>query len=103
MSERGESIRLSDWIASRTPAPPGELAIRLSQIVGDTSATSTELPYALLKNGLEILAHVGENREAAPDLLAADALITYAMEAAAESETVEEVSEVALKKLGSSQ
>ncbi|HZI99404.1 MAG TPA: hypothetical protein VFD22_01995 [Gemmatimonadaceae bacterium] len=102
MSDRVESIRLSDWLASRTPAPPSELSARLNEVVGDSSATDNELPYALLKCGLEILSNIGEDRTAAPDLLAADALITYAMEAAAEARTVEQVSEAAIQKLGSS-
>ena len=103
MSEQSESIRLSDWLASRTPAPPEELTSRLKEIVGNSSATVDELPYALLKCGLEILTHVGEDRAAAPDLLAADALITYAMEAAAESATLEQVSSAAMQQLGSLQ
>lgn len=92
MSERGESIRLTDWLASRSPSPPRELSDRLKEIVGDASATVEELPYTLIRSGLEILTTVGEDRAAATDLLAADALITYAMEAAADSGTVEEVS-----------
>ena len=91
---------MSDWLASRTPAPPDELVMRLNEAVGDSSATDDELPYALLKCGLEILANIGEDRAAAPDLLAADALITYAMEAAAESEMVEEIASVALQRIG---
>jgi hypothetical protein len=47
------------------------------------------LSASLLKLGLEVLANIGDDRAAAPDLLAADALITYAMEAAAECDSVE--------------
>ena len=93
---------MGDWLASRTPAPPSELSARLNEVVGDSSAIADELPYALLKCGLELLSNIGEDRAAAPDLLAADALITYAMEAAADARTVEEASEAALQRLGSS-
>lgn len=103
MSQRAESIRLSDWLASRDPAPPTELSDRLKEAVSDSSTTVDELPYALLRKGLEILSHVGEDRAAAVDLLTADALITYAMEAAAESGNVEDAALHAMREISSAE
>lgn len=101
MSVREESIRLSDWLASRSPLPPLELSERLSKIVGDSSSATDDLSAALLKLGLGVLANVGDDRAAAPDLLAADALITYAMEAAAESDAIESAATDAMREIAS--
>ena len=94
---------MSDWLVSRNPAPPIELSDRLKEVVSDSSATADDLPYALLRKGLEILSHVGEDRAAAPDLLAADALITYAMEAAAESGNVDDAALHAMREISSAE
>jgi len=75
---------LSDWLASRTPEPPAEMSGRLREIVADTAVHDSEIPSALLEKAVEILGTVGSDRDAAIDLLAADALITYAIEASAE-------------------
>ena len=45
----------------------------------------SEIATVLLDRAERILARIGDDRSAATDLLAADALITYAMESAAES------------------
>ena len=91
---------MSDWLASRAPAPPDELSARLIQIAGDSNAPPRDLPSILLAQALVLLAEVGDDRAAAPDLLAADALITYAMEAAAESGSIEEAAEAAMRAIG---
>lgn len=85
MPKAGEAIRLSEWIRTRVPAPPEALSQRLTEIVGDAVAASkASLPESLIDRAAELLTHIGNDRSAATDLLAADALITYAMEAAAE-------------------
>ena len=85
MTSPGTPIRLRDWIAARVPSPPPALAQRLAELVGnDACAGPAELPDSLLARAEELLARVETDRSAATDLLAADALITYAMEAAAE-------------------
>ena len=85
MTNGGESIRTRDWIAARFPAPPPALATRLAEIVADDVCESAEsLPDVLICRAEELLSHIGNDRSSATDLLAADALITYAMEAAAE-------------------
>jgi hypothetical protein len=43
------------------------------------------LPGTLVDRALHLLKSIGSTRDSADDLLAADALITYAMEAAAET------------------
>jgi hypothetical protein len=79
-----ESIRIADWLASREPSPPQLLAQMLADIVHDERCASTDLPEALMTHATTLLGDVGDDRAAAIHLLAVDALITYAMEAAAE-------------------
>jgi hypothetical protein len=76
-------IVVRDWLASRDPAPPGELAARLAAIAGASSCHESELPATLAGMAEPLLGGVCDDRSAALDLLAADALITYALEAAA--------------------
>ena len=85
METAGEAIRVTDWIRARVPAPPEALSQRLGEIVAeDTCQSSALLPESLIARAEETLTHIGNDRASATDLLAADALITYAMEAAAE-------------------
>ena len=75
------------WLESRRPAPPAALATYLAGAVTDTALPLSE-HLALL--GQRVLTHVAERpeggRELALALLAADALVTYAFEAQAESD-----------------
>ena len=76
---------MADWIRTRTPSAPEALSRRLIEIVGDdVSESPSALPAALVARAEDVLADIGNDRASATDLLAADALITYAMEAAAE-------------------
>src|SRR5688500_19677377 len=85
MSERGTAIALRDCLADRTPAPPRALADRLGSIVGDEScANARDIPARLVGHAERLLRNLGHDRSAADDLLAADALVTYALEAAAD-------------------
>jgi hypothetical protein len=97
----GEAIRLADWIGARVPAPPAALSQRLAEIVRDDTCDGSEsLPDSLISRAEELLAQIGNDRSSATDLLAADALITYAMEAAAEySLDVDSVAERAAVRL----
>jgi len=78
------------WLASRMPAPPDLLRSRIMIALGaaaerdvaDTEGVCLEAAERVL-SGL-FLDGSGERHEAA-DLLAADALVTYALEFAAES------------------
>ena len=95
------------WLDTRRPAPPAALRARLEQVVaGETAPRSTSLgarlPAHLAELGRALMAQVASRpaggRELALDLLAADALITYAFEAQAE----EDVSGVARLAAGAS-
>lgn len=82
---------LKAWLESRTPKPPDPLAKR---ILGAIDATYSSDPATIAERlsaaAVASLRDIGsdgaaaESRAAALDLLAADALITYALEAAAE-------------------
>ena len=85
MSAARDVIRVSEWLETRAPRPPAELSRRLQEIVGDAEAAESDLPSLMIEKAIIILEDVGDDRAAASDLLAADALITYAMEAAAET------------------
>jgi hypothetical protein len=73
------------WLSARRPAAPEPLAAHLATLVHDGRGT---LPELLAAAGTELLGMVvaapGGGRELALDLLAADALVTYAFEAQAE-------------------
>ena len=99
MNDRRESIRLSDWLAARTPRPPDELSVKLMSAVGDIDCAVSDIATTLIAKAKVLLSNVGTDRAAAIDLLAADALITYAMEAAAESGAIETVSEHAMREI----
>jgi hypothetical protein len=78
------------WLSGREPPPSAILRERIEEAVRlalATAAADTPLPKLLATAGLErlrlSLSHA-EERDAAFDLLAADALLTYACEAAAE-------------------
>ena len=90
---------MSDWLLSRTPTPPHELKELLLKAAADSCASLNDLPSTLVEKALAVLANVGDGRTAAPHLLAADALITYAMEAAAEAGNIEEVAANAMREL----
>jgi len=76
-----------EWLARRQPAPPDALRAHLVAAVTDRAAP---LPDHLAEEGATLLARVmaspGSGRERALDLLAADAFVTYAFEARAESD-----------------
>ena len=73
------------WLASRTPAPPTALAEKMAEALG---AREGEIPDALAAAAIDELRRVlasDGGRDVAIDLLAADALLTHACEAAAEA------------------
>jgi hypothetical protein len=75
------------------------LTSALNRIVGDTTCTEHDLASTLIAKAKARLSTVGSDRTAAVDLLAADALITYAMEAAAESGSIETVARHAMQEI----
>ena len=76
---------LAAWLDARRPAPPPALRHHLRGLVQDAPGN---LPEHLADAGVvllgRVLSHPEGGRELALDLLAADALVTYAFEAQAE-------------------
>lgn len=85
---------LGVWLQSRQPAPPPDLAAKLAQCLAaapdgvfegaSRAEAAGRLGLARLRTAV---ARRDVSEEAAMDLLAADALVTYAFEAAAEEGT----------------
>ena len=80
-----EDVR--SWLATRQPVPPERIGAHVTQAVVDTHGAPAE---TLARAGVALLGRVAAapegGRELALDLLAADALITYAFEAQAEAD-----------------
>ena len=83
-----------DWLATRTPPAPDELKawLRIPDDGTDSDGGVASVWGFLLKSALvhleDAVARHGRDREAAYQLLAADALITYGCEAASEAKDV---------------
>ena len=79
------------WLATRTPPAPDELKawLKIPDDGANFDGGVASLPGCLVAGGLahldEAVARPGRDREAAYQLLAADALITYSCEAASEA------------------
>lgn len=75
-----------EWLLARDPAPPASLAARLRSILGEVGDGAEPSAEVYLRAGERLLAELLRDgcadRESALDLLAADALVTYAFEAA---------------------
>lgn len=82
--ETARSGSLRAWLETRTPAPPPNLAERIGEIVGIEALDAPASANVLLDRGIATLRSALSDRDGALDLLAADALITYSMEAAAD-------------------
>lgn len=83
-------MTVGEWLGSRTPEAPAALAARIRQALGDRwsdDASRTQAVCEAAAEGLlaSLLAARETGRETALDLLAADALVTYAFEHAGES------------------
>ena len=99
-------MTLGEWLAAREPAPPAALADALHAELGDVlDVPLAEAPGALLKAGERVLERVlraePQTPAIAPDLLLADALVTYAFEAVAESASdADRLAREAMSRLG---
>jgi hypothetical protein len=97
---------LRSWLAVRQPAAPDALAARIARLVDEHPEwESLPLPEALLAAGEQLLAQVlaapARNRTTAVDLLAADACVTYAFEAASdEPDRLVALAEGAIERIG---
>ena len=82
-------MTLAEWLQARTPTPPATLLARLDALVARLDAASgPDVADVLIGASERLLAELlregGSTRDSALDLLAADALMTYAFEAAAD-------------------
>ncbi len=82
-------MTVADWMTERTPRPPEQLETRLRAALGarggDGASAAHEALLAAAESLLgELLALDCAERARALDLLAVDALVTYAFEAAAD-------------------
>lgn len=98
------STPLDAWLASRTPSPPPQLADRVRALAAaelGQAATPADALLAAAERAVEsLLRSGGLTRESALDLLAVDALVTYAFEAAAdEPQALEARAERALARI----
>ena len=98
-------MKAEQWLAARRPAPPEPLHDRLRGLLaGGGDDASADVSARLLERGAATLAGVlagaASSRDSARELLAADALVTYAFEAAADTpEGLEERARGALASL----
>lgn len=98
-------MSVRDWLADREPSPPRVLRERVEALAlavphdpaGDTSASLLAAAEAALQR---IVRRGDGDRATALDLLAVDALVTYALESAGERpEAIPELSERAMLRL----
>lgn len=98
-------MTIGEWLATRTPAPPAELDAALRAALGDAvgrdaAAMHDEALAAAERLLSPLLARGCETRAQANILLTADALVTYAFEAAAdEPEVIAERATAAMMRL----
>jgi hypothetical protein len=83
-------VTVGDWLARRAPAPPPALRARLESALGAGLAREADDATEVMVGAAEALVEGllrgdATSRESALDLLAADALVTYAFEAASAS------------------
>jgi hypothetical protein len=83
-----ETVSLDDWLSSRTPVAPPALAARAREMAaqhGHRTLPPSDTLLAAAERAMRALMRDGcMARESALDLLAVDALVTYAFEAAAD-------------------
>jgi hypothetical protein len=80
-------VNIDAWLDARSPAPPAELRDRIGGMVGQVPDGNDPAIACLAaaERALQRLVTSGDSsRAAALDLLAIDALVTYAFEAAAD-------------------
>ena len=79
------------WLAERKPQVPEELHRFFHLEFSQNTSVGESLQESVLHHLEEILKRLGRDREGALHLLAADALLTYACEAASSEEDTENV------------
>jgi len=81
-------MTVAQWLRDRAPQAPAELSARVLEVLGDRARRdAAQAPAVCLEAAEELLRTLvvrpEAGREAALDLLSADALVTYAFEAGA--------------------
>ena len=101
------AAELVAWLERRTEPAPASLVPRMAEAVRSVPAPPSDSLVELASRAGEallrqLLMHGCGPRSAAPDLLAADALVTYAFEAAAEdpSQGAREIETSAARAMG---
>ena len=100
-------MTIAEWLAARRPTPPPQLTERLLAALGaaggdDATLTATRCLEAAERMVADLLRDGRTGRDSAPDLLAADALVTYAFEAASDApESLVERAHAAMGRLAS--
>jgi hypothetical protein len=82
-------VTVEHWLAHRSPPPPGALAARIGELLDARGHPEPGSPTEPLVDAAErvlarLLREGCATRQSALDLLAADAMATYAFEAAAD-------------------
>jgi hypothetical protein len=99
-------VTIGGWLDARTPVPPELLAARVREVLGPSLRRPSEETLGACLDAVDtLLVSLRDDpeagRERALDLLAADALVTYAFEAAAEHpQELAEVAAVAMRRVG---
>ena len=98
-------MTLRDWLQARSPRPPDQLAERIADVLGHAAPSDADPASACLNAAeallTDLLSRRSAGRESALDLLAVDALTTYAFEAASASpETIPERAGEAMRRFG---
>jgi hypothetical protein len=83
-------VTVGEWLTARVPRPPAALRSRIDAVLGEALALdAAETSDACLRAGEglveSLLRSNATTRDSALDLLTADALVTYAFEAASEA------------------
>ena len=86
MSASSPPITLGTWLEARLPAAPPELADAIRARVEGVLGDGEEGLVSVALDALEAAAGGAGSRGSAIELLAADAILTYALEAAADPE-----------------
>jgi uncharacterized membrane protein len=82
-------MTIAEWLDERRPVPPPALRARIDAALADSLGADERGAYeACLRAGEQVVESLlrdnATSRESAIDLLAADALVTYAFEAASD-------------------
>jgi hypothetical protein len=80
-------VSLAEWIRTRSPAPPPDLLARIDALTANVSVSSTPADALLdaAESAMDAVLQSGcLTRDSALALLAVDAIVTYAFEAAAD-------------------